>query len=398
MSDVISLGHDFWTSPPGWDYPPGYPREHPGVWPEDALEVLPPGLDGADPELWRAWRLTGIGSSDVSALLGLHRRKAAMEVWEIKTGRAGDSLTEWDDGDSYATWEGAEYGVAFEPIVRDMYAAKHGLTIVKPGTFRSVRWPWLIVNPDGLIQRPAGCWPAADGLGPVEGYEGKTCSLWLADQWSHGMLPDHAELQCQTVMAVLGLDGMHVRCCIGGQWSADRYVTRDDELIDDIVELTREFWFDRVLADVPPPPDGGLACEEFLTRRHLRAAQGPAALAPPDGAEFIRAAWAQEQAANTYVKGARLGKNLARSLAGDFTELVDDDGELVATWRANGPLRTADLLAEHPDETAPFLRKEEVLDADAFAAAHPDLYAAYRARRLLIKTRKTPTTKEHNDG
>jgi predicted phage-related endonuclease len=397
MSDLIELGHDFWAAPLGWDYPPGYPRAHPGVWADDALEVLPPGLDGADPELWRAWRLTGIGSSDISALLGLHRRKAAMEVWEIKTGRASDDLSSFDDGDAYTTWQGAEYGVAFEPAVRDMYAAKHGLTIVKPGTFRSKRWPWLVVNPDGLIQRPPGRWPAADGEGPAEGYEGKTCSMWLADQWADGSMPDHAELQCQTVMAVLGLAGMHVRCCIGGQWSADRYVLRDDSLIEDIVELTREFWYDHVLTDTPPPPDGGLACEEFLTRRHLRAAEGAAVLADPDAAEFILAAYAQEKAAKSYVDGGREGKNLARDQLGDFTELVDDDGRTIATWRQNGNLRLDDLLAECPDETGPFMVKREVLDVDAFAEAHPDLYARYRARRLLIKTVKT-TTKENHDG
>jgi predicted phage-related endonuclease len=394
MITTMDIGPDYWAAPTGWDYPDGWPREHPGVSPDDALEVLPPGLDDADPELWRAWRLTGIGSSDISALLGLHRRKAAMETWEIKTGRVSDDLTAWDDDDAYTTWQGAEYGVAFEPVVRDLYAAKHGLTIVKPGTFRSVRWPWLVVNPDGLIQRPAGRWPASDGEGPIEGYEGKTCSMWLAEQWAGGQMPDHAELQCQTMMAVLGLDGMHVRCCIGGQWSADRYVARDDGLIEDIVELTREFWYDHVLTDTPPPPDGGLACEEFLTRRHLHAAHGPTAVADPDAAAFILSAWAQERAAKTYVDGGREGKNVARDQLGDFTELIDDQGRTIATWRQNGPLRTAELLAEHPDETAPFLRKVEVLDADAFAEAHPDLYTAYRARRLLIKTLKT--TKENH--
>lgn len=389
---------DYWAPPPGWTYPPGYPRAHPGVDPSHALEVLPAGVDTDDPGRWLAWRYTGVGGSDVSALLGMSRYSAAMEVYEEKTGLlpvVGDpDADESDDGSEAAYW-----GTRFEDEVRRRFTAVTGVHVVKPGSFRSVRWPWLVVNPDGIVQNPPGCWPAADGAGPVEGYEGKTTSQYLADRWAGGQVPDHAELQCQTVMAVLGLDGMHVACLIGGQRMVTRYVPRDDELIADLVEITREFWHDHVLPRIPPPPDGGMACEAYLTRRYNHAHAGTHALAEYEDAARIRAAYAQEKAAKTYVDGGREGKNLARALTADREELRDPDGVPVATWRHTGQLRTADLLADHPDETKPFLVKREVFDAEAFATAHPDLHTEYRSRVLLIKTPKTPTTKKENrDG
>jgi len=389
--------HDYWAAPTGWPWPDGFPRSHPGVWDKDALEILPPGCDQTDPARWRATRVTGIGASDVSALLGLGR-KARMEVWEEKLGLI--PVVDFFD-EAMPNAEAAFWGTENEPTVRRVAAHRLGLRIVKPGTFRSVRWPWLVVNPDGIVHTMDASgqvtWPAADGYGLPEGYEGKTCNEWLGSEWSDGQMPDHAELQCQTTMAVLGFDGMHVACLIGGQRLALRYVARDDELIKDIVEVTEEFWRDYVLTADRPPPDGGAACEAYLVRRYPHANAGTHATAGDDAAEFIRAAKRQEAAAQTYVKAGSEGKNLARSLIADREELRDADGDPVATWRHTGKLRLSALRADHPDETVPYLRKEEVFDEDAFAEACPELFAEYRTRVLLIKNFKTKTTTTGRD-
>lgn len=389
---------DYWAPPPGFTHPGGFPRVHPGVHPQDALEVLPPGVQDDDPGRWLAYRYTGVGASDVSTLLGLNRHGAAMEVYEEKRG----VIPMVDEVEAEDGSEAAEWGTALEPVVRRKFSRKVRLTITKPGTFRSVRWPWLLVNPDGLVQNPPGRWPVADGAGPIEAYEGKTASVYVADQWRDGQLPDHAELQCQTVMAVLGYDGMHVACLIGGQRMVTRYVARDEGLIADIVDLTEEFWHDHVLAGVPPPPDGGVACAEFLTRRYRHAHAGTHAVAPAEQAAFIRAAYAQERAADTYVKGGLLGKNTARALIGDNEELIDPDGEVVATWRHTGKLDLDALAAAHPDEVAQHIVKRDVFDEAAFAGAHPDLHTNHRARVLLVKKRPParrtaqPTTGQEN--
>lgn len=392
--------HDYWAAPTGLPWPDGYPRQHPGVWSEDALEILPAGCQDTDPGRWRAARLTGIGASDVSALLGLNKRTARMEVWEQKLGLLDlDADDEDEDGGEAAYW-----GTEFEPSVRRRAARKLGLSIDKPGTFRSARWPWLIANPDGLVyaRHPVTqevLWPASNGGGPVEGYEGKTCNEWAGRMWGGNQVPDHAELQCQTVMAVLGLDGMHCACLVGGQRLVLRYVARDDALIKDIVEITEEFWHQYVLTGDRPPPDGGPACEEYLVKRYAHAHVGTSATACDEDAAFIRACRAQESAAQTYVKAGSEGKNLARSLIGDREQLVDPGGDPVATWRHTGKLRLSDLRAAHPDETAPYVTKVEVFDEDAFAEDHEDLHTEFRGRVLLIKAYRTPTTrKDHDDG
>ena len=175
--------------PPGRDWPDGYPRCHPGVWAEGALEILPAHADVHEPGMWRAARLTGVGASDVSALLGLTAHKARMEVWQQKRGELPD---DFDFGSEEAFW-----GTRHEPNVRAVAAERLRIHIIKPGTFRSVRWPWLLVNPDGIVHTvdAAGrvTWPAADGYGLAEGYEGKTAIEWLASAWRDGVVPDHAE-------------------------------------------------------------------------------------------------------------------------------------------------------------------------------------------------------------
>ena len=218
----------------------------PGIHPADALQILPPGVDR---QSWLAERRTGIGGSDVSALVGLSRWTSRVELWEDKTGR----LPLVDEAS-----EEAEMGTLLEPVVRDRFARVHQVRVDLCGMLRSQRWPWMLANPDGLITDKR------------VGYEGKTCTIWKAHEWGdpdNPLVPDHAELQAQWCMAVTGWDAWWVACLIGGQRNVYRHVERDDELIGDLVEISREFWNRNVLDDAEPDVDGSRGCADFLKAR-----------------------------------------------------------------------------------------------------------------------------------
>lgn len=331
-----------------------------GIDPDIAVQILPPG---ADRPLWLAARRAGIGGSDVSTVVGLNRWSSRYELWLDKTGR----LPLVDEQS-----EAAEMGTLLEPVVRDRFARVHHLAVHPVGTLRSVRWPWMLTNPDGLCS-------------DNNGYEGKTCSVWMAHEWDRGQTADHAELQAQWSMAVTGLTGWWVAVLIGGQRNEYRRVDRDQELIDELVRISGQFWREHIIADTPPAVDGSTACTGLLRDRYpLADDEHIVEVAPADRDEITtlrEKTLAGEKAA---AADADTVKNRVRVLMGSAEQLMCGEQE-IATWRNTGQFCEARFRQKHPELAARYLTNVEVVDAERLAADHPELYRAFRARVLTFK-------------
>ncbi|WP_165436510.1 YqaJ viral recombinase family protein [Amycolatopsis suaedae] len=322
--------------------------------------VLPPGADRAR---WLAARRTGVGGSDVSTLVGLTRYTSPYELWLDKTG----ALPLVDDVPS----EAAEMGQLLEPVVRDRFARVHHLAVTQVGTYRSREWPWMLANPDGVC---------SDGAG----YEGKTCSHWVAHEWADGQTADHAELQAQWGMAVTGLSRWHVAVLIAGQRNEYRVIERDDELIGVLVDVSRRFWHDHVRAGVPPEWGGSDAATTYLKDRY--------SVGDIDSVVEIDAGDRDELAAERDKAAAALKaaeavdaavRNRVRGLLGDREQLVCGD-QVVATWTNTGRFLPDRFMRDHPELVAAYTEPvtADVIDVDRLAADHPDIYRACRTRVL----------------
>jgi putative phage-type endonuclease len=334
--------------------------EVPGIDPADALQVMAAGTEGRDRAGWLAMRRTGIGGSDVSALVGLYEYKAPIEVWEDKTGRTPLLA---DDASEDARW-----GVLLEPVVRAEYARRTGLRIRRVGMLRSQRWPHLLCDPDGLM----------DGAG----YEGKTASAF-SKRWQDGELDDHAELQAQHCMAVTGLPRWHVACLLGGRRLVTRVVERDDELISQLLDITQRFWHDHVLADVPPSADDTAACGAWLDRTYPADDGGYVEIDPREAADLL----AEHEAVETAIKAAEARKthlsNRVKELLGSAERLLAGERE-IATWRTANRFAEARFRRTHPGPARRYIRRRlaSYFDAAALRATDPDLYREFCSRPL----------------
>lgn len=331
-----------------------------GIDPANALQILPPNPDRG---LWLVNRRRGIGGSDVSALVGLSPYTSKYELWEDKTGK----LPLVDEQS-----EEAEMGTLLEPVVRDRFARVCGLTVRPCGMLQSQRWPWMLTNPDGLV---------SNGYG----YEGKTCSLWKAHEWGSTANPtvaDHAELQAQWNMAVTGYTGWHVACLIGGQRNVYRLVERDDELIAFLVDLSREFWFDHVLADVAPPVDGSAAVSNLLVERYNLARAGSNVDITADERDNLVAA---REAAKESVRKAKLAddevKNRVRQIMGDAEDLYCGE-ERLASWKHTKKFAEVKFRKAHPDLAEEYVATVDAVDIERLAAERPELYRQFCSREL----------------
>lgn len=188
---------------------------------------------------WLEGRRTGIGGSDVAAVLGLNPWKTPLDVWNDKLG-----LSE-DKGMS----EPAYWGTVLEDTVAKEFQLRTGKRVQKVShQFADPETPWAIANIDRAIINPeiAGKVRPLLKVEEIEKYaditgveriintdvafEAKTANAFTADLWgpsqeleikqnnlrTEHVIPLYYETQIQWYCGILKLKGMYLAVLIGG--------------------------------------------------------------------------------------------------------------------------------------------------------------------------------------
>jgi putative phage-type endonuclease len=190
---------------------------------------------------WLAWRRDGIGASDIAGILGISPWASPFSIWADKTGLLDDDDLDEDDR--------REFGKRAEAMIGPWFEHRTGLTIAAEQVcLASLDHDWMRATPDGLvIPEPPDDGYLCDVLGPVE-YKAVADKPW--DQ-----IPAHYQAQGQWQMAVGRWDRAWFAVLHGTRFRV--YVLeRDQADIDYMIERAEQFWFDHVVANVPPEIDG----------------------------------------------------------------------------------------------------------------------------------------------
>ncbi|MET9138851.1 YqaJ viral recombinase family nuclease [Streptomyces parvulus] len=214
--------------------------------------ILPADADRAD---WLTARRSGIGSSDVPALLGLVEKKPPLAVYYDKTGH------DIDDAGEAAYW-----GTVNEANVAHRWAMQSRSVIRRVGLVAHQDHPhWMTT----LDRRVTECPLAEDERVPCA-LEVKTRSAFKSAQW-HAGAPDDVTAQVLWQIIVNGYEHMHYAVLIGGN-DYHQGVIRADQYTDvmaDITSAVDRFWFEHIQAEVPPEPTGdGEALAKMFRRLH----------------------------------------------------------------------------------------------------------------------------------
>lgn len=199
---------------------------------------------------WLGVRKQGIGSSDAAAAVGLNPYKSPLELWMDKTGRKSPSPVSQDDEESPTYW-----GTLLEPIVAAHYTKRTGNRVRKVNAVLQHRDPdksWMLANIDREIV----------GVSEVQILECKTAGINGARLWKEGV-PEYVQLQVQHQLAVTGKAAADVAVLLGGQQLDIHRIARDGALIEQLIQLEREFWH-YVETDTPPPADGSESADRAL--------------------------------------------------------------------------------------------------------------------------------------
>ncbi|WP_406338220.1 YqaJ viral recombinase family protein [Streptomyces sp. NBC_01620] len=192
----------------------------------------------ADRAEWLAARRSGLGSSDMAAVLGISRYGNALSVYHDKTG--GLPL-ESDDS------EPALWGRAIEDTVAREWARRNRSVVRRVGLVANVDRPWQMCT---LDRRVLEC-PLADDRERCA-VEIKCRAAFKAGQWRTGC-PDDVLAQTLWQADVCGYDHIHVGVLIGGN-DYRQFVVRvadHQQLIADLRAAGSRAW--QQITDRRPP-------------------------------------------------------------------------------------------------------------------------------------------------
>ena len=182
---------------------------------------------------WLNHRATGVGGSDMSAILGISHYATPLDIWLSKTGRNNP-----EKKDSWAIRKGKHD----EPLLRQWFRDLHPELEVRDGTDLSLtsrQYPHMLASLDGYLYDPS-----TESFGVLEC---KTANSYRAQDWrdddGNPRIPDYYLVQVQHYLAVTGWEWGYVIADTSGVEPLIIRFERDEEDIAAIVNAAQNFWW-----------------------------------------------------------------------------------------------------------------------------------------------------------
>lgn len=199
-----------------------------------------------DKESWLKYRKQGIGGSDAGAVCGLNPYRTAIQVYYDKT---SDSI---EDVDNEAMRQGRE----LEEYVAKRFCEASGKKVRRANAmFYDEKNLFMLADVDRMI------------VGENAGLECKTASPYSEEKWRDDKIPLSYQLQCYHYMSVCNADSWYIAVLIYGRDFKYYRIERDDEVIENLIRIEKEFWNEYVLKRVIPDPDGSKTADAAIAER-----------------------------------------------------------------------------------------------------------------------------------
>lgn len=269
--------------------------------------MQPAGLTPAQQEI----RKTGLGASEVAAVAGLDPYRSALDVFSEKLGYAppfeGNRAT--------------RLGSRLQPVIAEEALVElGGGTLSEPGTLRHPEEPWRLATPDYLLN--------GDTI-----LEIKHTGYRSADAWGQGEdeIPARVLAQVTWQMDVAGIHKGAVAALIGGSDLRVYPVAYDPELAQSLVSVCRTFWFENVMAGVPPEIDGSDSARLYLAQRFPRETR-PIADATAEQEQLVAQLKQAKDEATLAEARVTLYENRLKAAIGDCAGIAGNGWSI--TWKA----------------------------------------------------------------
>lgn len=236
---------------------------------------------------WHKVRDSGIGGSEIAAVLGLSPWTSPFTLWHRKAGVLDVEQV---------TTQPMEWGNRLEPVVAEKFADEHpGWTVRKTGTWRSKTRPWQLANPDRLLTTAEGERAILEVKTAAQPYEWGPAG---GDE-----IPIHYRCQVLWYLDVFGFNRCHLAVLIAGsdyrEYVVDYSLTEAVTMRDEAAAFLHT-----VQHGQRPDLDESLSTHRTMRALHPDIDRGAEKEIPGELADTYLAAVAQAAAATTAKAGA----------------------------------------------------------------------------------------------
>lgn len=197
-------------------------------------------------EEWLKNRQAGIGGSDASCIAGLNPWKSSIQLYMDK---------KQEDPQEIKSLR-MELGNRLEGLVAELFTDETGLKVRNVnGILKNEKYPFALANIDRAI------------VGEKAFLECKTTNSYALKEWEDGV-PPHYEIQCLHYMAITGATHCYIAALIGNSDFIWHKIERDEETIEYLMQIEKDFWENNILKDIVPMPDGSDAYSEYLKKKY----------------------------------------------------------------------------------------------------------------------------------
>ena len=194
---------------------------------------------------WLLKRKEGIGGSDVASILGISPYKSSVSVYLDKI------------SDELETYTLDNYKVEIGEKLEDFVAKEFTLRTNKKvrnvnGILKNEKYPYSIANIDKAV------------VGERAFLECVVTNSFNKKKYK-SEVPPHIKAQCYHYMAITGATHCYVAILVGNEELIIHTLNRDEDAIDEIMKIEKEFWDTYVLGNNIPLPDGSDDYSKFIS-------------------------------------------------------------------------------------------------------------------------------------
>ena len=245
-------------------------------------------------------RKTGIGGSEIAAVLGESRFATPFDVWLSKT--QGWRTEETED---------MRRGSFLEDGIARWYASRYGIEgqLTEPGTLAHATRPVALCTPDRIVgglarrivsikapRRGGDLWgePGTDHVPP---------EYLLQLQWEHAICSSHGALS----------DEMHLAALVDGDLAV--YITQADrELQAWMLDYAEEWWARHVVGGEQPSMDGSEHAKQWLRNRFPQDSGEARSATPHEEALLLRLELAESEEERASKERESLANQMRQSM------------------------------------------------------------------------------------
>lgn len=199
-------------------------------------------------EEWLKWRKAGIGGSEAASIAGLNPWSSPIRVYIDKI---DEQVQVQEDN------ERMRVGRDLEDYVAKRFEEATGKKVKRLNyLLQHPEHPFMLANLD------------RDIIGENAFLECKTTGSYSKSEWEEGV-PLHYEIQCLHYMAVTGYTHCYIACLVGNEKFIWHRIDRDEETIENLIKIEKDFWEGNILTQTPPEPDGTSEYTEIIKNKYI---------------------------------------------------------------------------------------------------------------------------------